>query len=52
MKFPPFLVMLCLAGALGACASNLSGETYSRAETGMVQRVETGTVVSLLQAPR
>lgn len=47
MKTPPFLVILFLAGALGACASNLSGEAYSRGETGMVQRVEYGTVTSL-----
>ncbi len=36
-----------VAGALGGCASNLSGDTYSRAEARSVQTVRMGTIEAL-----
>lgn len=43
------ITVLFVAFALlaGGCASNLSGESYSRDEIGSVERVQTGTVKAL-----
>jgi len=41
------VLLLLIATGLAGCASNLSGESYSRAETRTVQRVEYGVIEQL-----
>jgi len=45
-KFIAVLLLSAMA-ALGGCASNLSGDTYSRSEARRAQTVEYGEIVSL-----
>jgi outer membrane lipoprotein SlyB len=40
-------LMICIATVLVGCASNLSGESYSRSETRKVQQIEYGTITQL-----
>ena len=41
------LILLMITTGLAGCASNLSGDTYSRADTRKAQTVEYGEIVSL-----
>ena len=43
----PLLLLPAFASGLAGCASNLSGESYSRSEARSVQQVEYGTVGQL-----
>ncbi len=47
MKNGLFLFILFIAAGLAGCASNLSGDSYSRSEARIVQQVDFGTVVQL-----
>lgn len=47
MKNSLFLLLLVIATGLAGCASNLSGESYSRSEARIIQQVDFGTVVQL-----
>jgi outer membrane lipoprotein SlyB len=47
MKNSFFLLFLLVATGLAGCASNLSGESYSRSEARAVQQVEYGVIEQL-----
>ncbi|HHO68981.1 MAG TPA: hypothetical protein ENK12_08120 [Gammaproteobacteria bacterium] len=47
MNNPLSLLLLIFAGLLAGCASNLSGESYSRSEARTVQQVEYGVIEAL-----
>jgi outer membrane lipoprotein SlyB len=47
MKKYLVVLLLSVVTLLGGCASNLSGDTYSRAEARTAQQVEYGEIVSL-----
>ena len=47
MKHYLILLLLLLATGLVGCASNLSGDTYSRSDTRRAQQVEYGEIVNL-----
>jgi len=47
MKIFLILFTFILTTGLIGCASNLSGDTYSRSDTGKAQRVQYGEIVSL-----
>jgi outer membrane lipoprotein SlyB len=47
MKTSPFLLLLLITTGLSGCASNLSGESYSRSETRAVQQIEYGIIEQL-----
>jgi len=42
-----FLLILFIATGLAGCASNLSGDSYSRSEARIVQQVDYGVIVQL-----
>lgn len=47
MKNNLFLLLIFIATGLAGCASNLSGESYSRSEARAVQQIEYGTITQL-----
>ncbi|MEN8206035.1 MAG: hypothetical protein ABFS24_08480 [Pseudomonadota bacterium] len=47
MKNSLLLFLLLISTALAGCASNLSGESYSRSETRTAQQVEYGEIIHL-----
>jgi outer membrane lipoprotein SlyB len=47
MKNSLLLFLLLITTGLAGCASNLSGDTYSRSEARTAQQVEYGTIVQL-----